>query len=357
MNFSNTTVVVVWYLTIGFFFISIISFFVFFILKWVASHKIELVKRNMKYYQSTYFLKKELPKNNKKRISYIYELGSRMVLTTDELEKQKIKNYIKEKNIISIIEDAYDNSYLKIRRLYYLSLLAVLSSNSNGSRFKTILNDNQISFECITLALYNKSIRCKNSDDLLVLYKYLKHIYINRFVDRRFVQFYFVIAIKDISYTEINKFLDDVVNDSIHIPTIIAFIYALSQNKKNKILLSTFMNIQKYYKNNTELTVAIMRLFASWNVKSNRIVLDNYESKNDIVRLTCAKLGFDLLNKTKYYKLSCYLYDPNIVVRNNFNNTFHKYGMSSKEISEMLVEKYNEVHNLKYFMNSCIEDK
>jgi len=357
MNFSNTTVEIVWYLTIGFFFVSIVSLFVFFILKWIASQKFEVVKRNVKYYQSIQFFRKELPKNNKKKFSYIYELGRRMVLTDNSLERKQIEQYIEEKKIIPIIEKKYDRAILKLKKLYYLSLLVVLSRTRPEPRFDKILSDKNISIEYITLALYGKAIRCKTSNDLFDIYKHLKNIYMNKYVDRRFVQFYFAIAIKDISHNEIIEFLDKAIDDLIHIPTIIAFIYALSQTTNHKSLQNTFIKIQRYYKQNVELTVAIMRLLVSWNVKSNSLILDNYESDNYIVRLTCAKFGFDLLHKTKYYKLVCYLYDPNSFVRNNFNQALHKYKFTTKEIFQMLTEKYDEYDHLRYYMMSCMEHK
>jgi hypothetical protein len=357
MQFSNEVVTIVWYTTIGFLFLSIVSFLAFFVLKWIASHRIEVVNHNIKYYKSEQFFLDTLPKDSKQLISYIYELGRRMILTDDPKEKEKIKQYIEEKNIIEIIEKRYDKASSKIKKLHYLSLLVVLSSPKEKERFKQLVYNSDSSFEYITLSLYGFSILCKDAKDLFELYSMLKWLYNTKYVDRRYVQFFFALAIKDMEYNQIVKFIYMIIKDMMHMPTVIAFIYALAQIPKHRQLKNIFLEIQHQHKDNHELTSAIIRLMKAWDIKSNHLILENYNSSSDIVRIAVARLGFDLLNKPKRYKLICYLYDSNKIVRKNFYTSLLEHEVSKEDILHMQEELYKENKYIKHLMSTCLEFK
>jgi hypothetical protein len=357
MDFSNDVVLIVWYLTIGFFFVSIISFFAFFVLKWISSHRIKVVKRNISYYQSEAFLLDTLPKDNKKLLSYIYELGHRMNITDDIFEKEKIQQYIQDKHILTIVEKKYDKARLKIKKLHYLSLLAILNNPKEKMRFREIVYNRENSLEYVTLSLYGYALVTITAKDLFELYSMLKWLYNTKYVDRRYNQFFFALAIKDMEYNEIVRFIYMTIQDLMHIPTVISFIYALSQIEKHKQLKSIFLDIQRQHKNNAELTAAILRLMKTWNVRSNHLILENYNSSDDIVRIAIANLGLDVLNKTKHYKLICYLYDENKIVRSNFHSALLRHNITKEEILEMEKELYSENRYLTYAMSSCLEFK
>jgi len=357
MNFSNQVVLIVWYLTIGFLFLSIVSFIAFFILKWIASQRIEVVKRNIKYYQSKDFLLDKLPRDSKKLNSYIYNLCTRMRTTDDIKEKEKIQNYIKEKHIVEIVEKQYDRAFFKVKKLHYLSLLVLLNNPEEQKRFKQIVSNRENSLEYVTLSLYGFAILTKTSKELFELYSMLKWLYNTRYVDRRYLQFFFALAIQDMDYKEIVKFIYLTIKDFMHMPTVIAFIYALSEIEKHKQLKNIFLYIQRQHRTNAELTAAIVRLMKNWNVKSNQLILENYNSPQDIVRIAIASFGLDILNKTKHYKLMCYLYDNNKIVRKNFYSSILKHNITKEEILEMQKKLYSESKYVKYAISTYTEFK
>jgi len=356
MQFSNSIVSIVWYTTVIFFFFSIFSLIVFFILKWLASHRINVVSRNIKFYQSEQFFLDNLPKDNKKLISYIYELGRRMILTNDAQEKDKIRKYIESKNIIEIVDKKYDSSYLKLKKIYYLSLLAVLNHPSEKKRFRALIYNKQNTLEYTTLSLYGFAVQSSTSKELYELYQMLHWVYENKYVDRRYCQFFFVLTVKNMTYSELFDFFYLIVKETIHIPTMIALIYALSQLPRHENLQNVFLSIQRHTNNNAEVTAAIIRLLRVWDVKADQFILANYNDDNDIVRIAISKHALAMTHKSKHYKLLCYLYDPNLNVRNNFYASILEHNITREDIQDMLTILYKERSKSK-FMSSCLELK
>jgi len=346
MIVNNLLFEIIWIVTELFFIFSIILLLLLTLARHISSYRVTHISKSVTTYQDDILYTDELPSQHREFVSFCYALGIRLSSSKTEIEKNTIKRYIKNKDILNRLYGMYNSSSLKTKKLYYLLLIVLLQGRKYKVLYRDILrkqdssNKDNYTFEQIEfsiLSLYGLALVCRSSDDLRELYYHLDDMDNQKFISQKLSQFFFNIATQSMREQNIILFIYGIGSHKIKsMTTLCAFIYSLRDYGTTEDMQIALLDLQERMSEEVSLLVAIIRVLYEWDSKPAMLVMRYFNHPNDIVRIVCSKIALDIVPLLSVHRLLVYLCDPNINVQKNFRESLAKHSVGVEYLTGML---------------------
>ena len=354
---------IVWVSTEIFFVLSILFLIILVIARIASSYRVTFTSDSVKEYQLGIKRGMEVPKKYKDFMAFCYALGMMLEGDIDSEDKVYLTEYIMKYNILERLTKSYDNAYLEPQKIYYLLLITFMRKESSRNIYRDILENMQKSKQKIEfkiLALYGLASVCYKSEDMIEIYSYLKSIDSKKFTSQKMSQFFFTLALKNMSSEEITKFIYYMdCHDIENMIVFCAFLYAMPSIDVDETLVHSIKHLQHSIPDDTMLLVATIRSIYQSGGNIHDLILKYHDDSRDVLRIVCSKIAIDVMPLSCTYLFVPYLCDENNYVKENIIEAFIKHDLKAKDILSILDEKKSDFCRIKfiYEMNKIEKTK
>jgi hypothetical protein len=348
MSVSYIILEIIWRITEIFFILSLFLLGFLFIVKKILDIKKKFIQRKQLQYMYHYLDKNIDFSNDVELISYSQVIGMRLLSTTEHAKREKIKVHIKELQLFEKLYKLYENTYMYRTKLYIFSSLVLFSDTQGRVLFHSVINNMKKRKEMpefIVLALFGLALSTEKKEHLVELYEILEQIDEEEYPTQKFSEFFFIQAFISLEEGEIIHFLKEFRPKKL---TFVSYglVYALQPLPANLKIYHALLQLHNIYKDDSSLLVAIIRTQYTWKIKDDRLILKYYQHHHDLIRIVCAKIGLDIIDRSNFHLLSHYMCDENSYVRKNFLIALSEHNISQTTIMDWIKNTYP----------SCMED-
>ncbi len=354
---------VVWVSTEIFFVLSILFLIILVIARIASSYRVTFTSDSVKKYQLGIKSGMKVPKSHKSFMTFCYALGMMMEGDIDCEDKLYLTKYITKYNILERLTSNYKNSHIEPQKIYYLLLITLMRRDSSKGIYRDVLKNmkkakQKIEFKI--LALYGLASVCYKSEDMVEIYDYLTGIDSKKFTSQKMSQFFFTLALKNMSSEEIVKFIYHMdCHDIENMIVFCAFLYAVPSIDVDETLVHSIKHLQHSMPDDTMLLVATIRSIHQSGGNIHDLILKYHDDSRDVLRIVCSKIAIDVMPLSCTYLFVPYLCDKNGYVKENIIEAFIKHNLKVDDIIPVLDEKNSDFCRLKlmYEMNKIEKTK
>lgn len=287
---------------------------------------------------------KELIKNLDKKpilLGYCRAIGWQIFHAQNVYKQRKLQRHAAQLQLYDRLYVQYHKTYIYESKLYLLFLMALLGDPKGKEFYLEILEKSQ-KYELLIWGLLALSLSVKKDSDIHILYYALETVNKKTPMSQKLIQFFLGKAYLSVDQKNLIHFLKAFQPKKF---TLVArgAIYALKETTGTHQLQKQLLHILRNNKNEIHLVVAVLRVLHHWGYKEESLIKKYINSKHEIIRIVCAKIGMDMIKNPNSYTIFLpYLSDPNPYVRKNTLDAFKQHGIHINSISKF-TKKNNHI--------------
>jgi len=298
------------------------------------------------------------PKNLDKKLillGYSHAIGLKTLNTKDICKRDQLMKQIVQLQLYDRLYLEYTKAYTYESKLYLAFIMGLLGDPKGRDFYLELINNEkkELQYELSIWALLALAGSARKSSDIHLLQKTLDAFNKKAYVSQKLAQFFFVKAYLSVDQNNLINFLKTFQPEKFTlIPR--AAIYALQEVPYTTELRAQLHYILKKNNGQTDLAIAILRVLHHWGCKEEVLIKQYVNSKNDLTRIVCAKIGMDMTKNpdNEYTLFLPYLYDSNPYVRKNIFIAFAKHNIKKESILNIIKKTNPALLQKKHFCHS-----